>query len=322
MESSYANFESTILHYDTPLRLGHTREETLKHKSATIFDLHCDTPFYLEKNKTKHIRPPMLHRQGYLGAIFANFVYPKSKYPFIDAVKMIASTIDYLEKKRTIRSVRTHREMLPNRANIILGVEGGHIFDGVFGQVEALYELGVRVFTITWNNSNRLAHSAVDNDRKGLTKRGRAYFKKLRRYGVILDMSHASTRTVLDVCEICENPVIASHSCVRALNPSFARNIADRAIRAISERGGVIGVNVSKYHLGKFGIIDHLDYLCEKHGVNCAGIGSDFDGINDPVIPGPGGILRLEKALLSRGYKRPDIQKIFSGNFLRVFSRM
>lgn len=291
-------------------------------KKPAVFDLHCDTPFCLEKNKTRHIKPSALRKQGYMGAIFAHFVYPKSRYPFVDALKMIVSTTDYLGMKRTLHRVGAYREILPDRVNIILGVEGGHIFDGVFGQVEALYELGVRVLTITWNSSNRLAHSAMDSDKKGLTKAGRAYVEKLRKYDVILDMSHASTRTVLDVCETCENLVIASHSCVRALNPSFVRNIEDRAIRAIAERGGVIGVNFSKHHLGKFGIEDHLDYLCEKYGVDCAAIGSDFDGINDPVVPGPGGITSVEKALLAKGYKKPEIQKIFSGNFLRLFKRL
>jgi len=288
----------------------------------TVFDLHCDTPFYLEKNKTKHIKPPRLYKQGYTGAIFAHFVYPKAKYPFVDAVKMISATVEYFEPRRNLNLLRKYRDMVRNKANILMGVEGGHIYDSVFGQVEALYGLGVRVFTITWNNSNRLAYSALDNDKKGLTKNGRAYVKKLRKYNVILDMSHASTRTVLDVCEICENPIIASHSCVRALNPSFLRNIADPAIEAICERGGVVGVNFSKYHLGKFGIVDHLDYLYEKYGVACAAIGSDFDGINDPVIPGPGGIARVEKALLAKGYKKSDVQKIFSGNFLRLFRRL
>ncbi len=212
--------------------------------------------------------------------------------------------------------------MLSRRANILLGAEGGHIYDSTFQQVEALYKMGVRVFTLTWNNSNGLAHSALEHDRKGLTKKGRAYVRQLSNYDVLLDMSHASTRTVLDVCEKCDNQVIASHSCVRSLNPSFLRNIADPAIRAICGRGGVVGVNFSRHHLGKFSIVDHLDYLCEKYGVKYAAIGSDFDGINDPVIPGPGSIGRIERALLRKGYKEKDVRQIFSGNFLRVFKKI
>jgi membrane dipeptidase len=287
-----------------------------------VFDLHCDTPVYLEKKKTMHIAPSRLYSEDYVGAVFAHFIHPKAKYPFVDAVRMIGSTTDCLVRARNLHLIRHCREMVRDRANILLGVEGGHIFDATFGQVEALYGLGVRVFTLTWNNSNRLAHSALDNDGKGLTRTGRSYIRKLRPYKIILDMSHASTRTVLDVCEAADNPVIASHSCVRAFNPSFLRNISDRAIRAIRDRGGVVGVNVSKYHLGGASIVEHIEYLCQKFGVRCAGIGSDFDGINDPVIPGPTALARVADDLRARGYKATDTERIFSGNFLRVFRKI
>ncbi|UCG29586.1 MAG: dipeptidase [candidate division WOR-3 bacterium] len=294
----------------------------MRGRLSAVFDLHCDTPYFLAKKEIRHIRPQRLYGQGYKGIVFAHFVYPKAKYPFVDAVKMITSTIEYVREKETLHLTTMYREMLPGRVNVVLGAEGGHIYDTVFEQVEALYGLGLRVFTITWNNSNRLAHSALDDDKKGLTKKGREYIRRLRKYDVILDMSHASTRTVLDVCRLCENPVIASHSCIRVLNPSFLRNISDPAIKAICERGGVVAVNFSKYHLGKYSVVDHLDYLCEKYGIRHAAVGSDFDGINDPVIPGPGGITRVEKALLAKGYKKTDIQRIFSGNFLRVFRKL
>lgn len=291
-------------------------------KRHRVFDLHCDTPFYLEQNRTRHVVPARLFARGYTGAVFAHFIYPKAKYPFVDAVRMIASTLKYLGRATNLHAVRRCRDMAGDRANILLGVEGGHIFDATFRQVEALYGLGVRVFTLTWNNSNRLAHSALDDDQRGLTRAGRSYIRKLREYRVILDMSHASTRTVLDVCGTAENPVIASHSCVRAFNPAFRRNISDAAIRAIDARGGVIGVNVSKYHLGSAGVAEHIDYLCQKFGVRCAGIGSDFDGINDPVIPGPGSIGRVARALRAKGYSAKDLGWIFSGNFLRVFRKI
>jgi membrane dipeptidase len=294
----------------------------MKQNRSSVFDLHCDTPYQLLKNKTGHIKPSLLYGQGYSGAVFAHFVYPGSKYPFIEAVHMVASTIEHVSRLKELHLVRACSDMLSRRANILMGTEGGHIFDSIFQQVEALYRLGVRVFTLTWNNSNLLAHSALEHDRRGLTKKGRSYLRKLRGYNVILDMSHASTRTVLDVCDLCENPVIASHSCARALNPSFLRNIADPAIKAICERGGVVGVNFSRHHLGRFDIVDHLDYLCDRYGIEHAAVGSDFDGINDPVIPGPAGISRVEKALLVRGYKKKEIQKIFLGNFLRVFKKI
>ena len=284
-----------------------------------VFDLHCDTPYNIAKGKYNHVDPAKLYRQGYCGAVFAHFVYPKARHPFVDAVKMISSTKAYLDRQRTLQlGFRTHTR---GKACIVLGVEGGHIFDAVFGQVEALYGLGARVFTLTWNNSNRLASSALEADKKGLTRLGKEYLSKMHRHDICLDMSHASTRTVLDVCNIWEGRIIASHSCVRKLNPSFLRNISDRAIEAIKERGGVVGVNFSKHHLGKHDVAEHIDYLCQKFGMSCAAIGSDFDGITDPVIANPRGIAGLERQLLRKGYTSKDIGRIFSGNFLRLLRK-
>jgi membrane dipeptidase len=253
--------------------------------------------------------------------VFAHFIVPKAKYPFVDVVKLISSTMAYVNKKKNIHIVHSYKELNEKKVNIILGVEGGHIFDNTFKQIEVLYDLGVRVFTLTWNNSNKLAHSALEADKKGITKRGKEFLRKLKNYNVIIDLSHASTKTVLDVCGACENQVIASHSCVRALNPSFMRNIDDRAIKTIAEKGGVVGVNFSRYHLGGHSVIDHIDYLKDNFSIDVLAIGSDFDGINDAVIKNPSGLKDLEKELLKKGYKKNEINKIFSGNFLRVLKK-
>jgi len=283
-----------------------------------IFDLHCDTPRNIDKNKFNHIIPDNLVQEDYLGLVFAHFVYPKERYPFVEVAKLISSTIAYINKKMKMHIIGSYKEFDANKLNILLGVEGGHIFDNTFEQVEVLYNLGVRVFTLTWNNSNKLAHAALEADNKGLTKKGRRFLRDLKDYDVIIDLSHASTRTVLDVCDVCGNQVIASHSCVRALNPSFLRNIDDRAIRVIAQRGGVVGINFSRYHLGGHSIVDHIDYLKDNYGLECAAIGSDFDGIDDAVIPSPKDMGGLRKEFLERGYKQTEISKVFSGNFLRV----
>jgi membrane dipeptidase len=244
---------------------------------------------------------------------------PKIRYPFVAVIKMLTATIGYIQDDKAINIVHERKQIKKDKLNIILGVEGGHIFDNSFKQVEALYDLGVRVFTLTWNNSNQLACSALDKDAKGLTKKGKQYIQQFKALNAILDLSHTSTQTVLDVCEHTDNPIMASHSCVRALNPSFKRNIDDTAIDAIKKKGGVIGVNFSQYHLGKHTIIDHIDYLEQRAGIGIAAIGSDFDGINDPVIKSPAEINVLTDDLSKKGYSKTDIANICSENFLRIF---
>lgn len=285
-----------------------------------VFDLHCDTPINIFKGKFNHIDPGRLKYHGYLGAIFAHFVPPESKTPFLDAVKMISATRRFLGDQPDCRIVTDPRLIDVRRLNIILGVEGGHIFDRNFKQVEVLYDLGARVFTLVWNNSNRLCHSALDADGKGLTRVGRQYVNALGQYDILIDFSHASTRTVLDVCAITRNKVFASHSCVRHLNP-FLRNIDDLAIRAITKCRGIVAVNFSYKHLGERSVFEHLDYLTQKYGPECPALGSDFDGIDDPVIPGPDAVQGLAAQMAEKGCKPAAINAVFSGNFLNLLKR-
>jgi membrane dipeptidase len=286
-----------------------------------VFDLHCDTPHNIMKGTFKHIIPEKLYAQGYLGAVFAHFVPPRSRYPFVDAVRMLSATIAYVRKKKRLHIVRSYNEIRHDRVNIILGVEGGHIFDNTIKQVEVLYDLGVRIFTVTWNNSNKLAYSALEADKKGLTARGKKYMKEMAGYNIVIDLSHASTRTVLDICENTRHQVIASHSCVRAFRQKFLRNIDDRALAAIVAREGVVGINFSRYHLGGHSVVEHMNYIREKHGIEHAAIGSDFDGINDPVIKSPAGLKKLGEDLGKQGFFKKAIHSIYSQNFLRVFKK-
>jgi membrane dipeptidase len=286
-----------------------------------VFDLHCDTPLNIKRKRFNHIKPNHLRPSIFSGIIFAHFIHPKEKEPFDAGVKFVLNTIHYLNDKQKVNIVYNFKKIHPEKTNVILGVEGGHIFDRNSIQFETLYELGVRVFTLTWNNSNQFAHSAFDNDKKGLTRKGREFIKFLKDYDILIDLSHASTRTVLEICEITDNMVFASHSCIRRLNP-YVRNIDDQAIRAIVLRRGIVGINFSKKHLGEYSAIDHINYLYENYGIDSVGIGSDFDGITDPALNCPEGYKKIEMELKRNGFSDSKVEKIFYKNFLKILKRI
>jgi len=135
------------------------------------------------------------------------------------------------------------------KLSAMIGVEGGHMIEDSLAYLDSLFRRGARYLTLTWNNSNSWATSAMDETRwkdslrhKGLTDFGKAVVKEMNALGMIVDVSHVGEQTFWDVINTTTKPVIASHSCAHALCPVY-RNLKDDQIRAIAKNGGVIHLN-------------------------------------------------------------------------------
>ena len=135
------------------------------------------------------------------------------------------------------------------RLAAMIGVEGGHMIEDRLDYIDSLYKRGMCYLTLTWNNSTSWATSAFDEKFKkdslphhGLTDYGKRIIRHLNDLGVMIDLSHPSEQTFYDVLAITNKPVIASHSCVYALNP-HQRNLKDDQLKALAKNGGVVFVN-------------------------------------------------------------------------------
>lgn len=131
----------------------------------------------------------------------------------------------------------------------MVGVEGGHMIEDRLDYIDSLVKRGMTYLTLTWNNSTSWATSARDEtlhgdtlSHKGLTDLGKQIVRKLNKEGVMIDLSHPGEQTFKDVMDITTKPVIASHSCVYALNP-HRRNLKDYQLKAIADNGGVVFLN-------------------------------------------------------------------------------
>ena len=132
----------------------------------------------------------------------------------------------------------------------LIGVEGGHMIENDIHKLDALYERGMRYMTLTWNNSNEWATSAMDEsgssavklEHKGLTEFGRQVVKRMNELGVIVDLSHTGEQTFYDAVAVSSKPVLLSHSSVWNICPVF-RNVKDDQLRALAKNGGVICIN-------------------------------------------------------------------------------
>ena len=144
----------------------------------------------------------------------------------------LATTADDIE--------RLHRE---GRIAILLGVEGGHEIEGDLRALDIYCRLGVRYLTLTHTKNDELADSSGDQPRwNGLSPLGRKAVERMNRLGMMVDISHVSDKTFYDALAVSKAPLIASHSCCRALC-MVPRDMSDDMIRALAKNGGVMDVN-------------------------------------------------------------------------------
>lgn len=317
------------------------------HSQCDLFDMHNDI---LERiyytDPTYHLGTyhtyfntdiPRLKLGGVDYQFFVAWVDPGVNAPYFQsALNMINIFKSELAMNPSdIAQARTAAEAMAlkaeNKISAILVVEGGHAIEDDLSKLDSLYNLGMRYLTITWNNSTDWAVSAKDSRSAtvGLSDFGKQVIRHLDSLGVLIDVSHTGIKTIEDILAISKNPIIASHSGARALHDHY-RNLYDDQIRAIANTGGVIGVVFYYPFLSGNSksiqqVVDHIDYIKNLVGIDHVSLGSDFDGIGNSLITGLEDVSKfpnLTLELLKKGYSREDIEKILSGNCMRVFNQV
>ena len=234
----------------------------------------------------------------------------------------------------TIRPVLTADDILINRdsgfISSILTVEDSVEINGQLSRLDELYRDGVRMITLTWNYENSVGFpnnaDPVAHLSKGLKPFGFQVLERMNELGIIVDVSHLSEAGFYDVAQHSKKPFAASHSCCRALK-DHPRNLTDDQLRTLGDSGGVIGINFYDVFLGsKDGftaiedIVRHMVYAKNKAGIESVAFGSDMDGIESALeFSDYSGYPQL-LAAMGKMFTADEIDKICSGNFLRVFS--
>ena len=214
----------------------------------------------------------------------------------------------------------------------IIGVENGFPIGEDINRVEEFHSLGARYITLTHMGYNQLGDSGNENSevpaRKhgGLTGLGREVVGEMNRLGIMVDLSHVARDTFYDALILTKAPVICTHSGCRALCDT-ARNLDDYQLRALTDNGGLICLVAYKGYVKDpsdeatlSDYIDHIDHAVAVAGIDHVGIGADFDGGGGlPDFMDASDCINVTRELVKRGYSRTDIEKIWSGNVLRVW---
>lgn len=309
------------------------------HRDATVVDLHSDTILEVESGKRDiavrsaagHIDLPRLREGGVDAQVFALFVHPNfAGAGFARVNRLLVAFERFVEQDDRLVRVTSvgeiERVSRTGRVAAVLAVENGSAIDGDVANLDRLYARGVRMMSLTWNNSNELADGAVEEVHGGLTPLGRAVTARMADLGMVVDVSHLSERSFWDVLGAVRGPVVATHSNAAGLTP-HRRNLTDDQLRQISKGGGVVGVNFYPSFTGGPGlphVLDHIEYLANVMGPDHVALGSDFDGFSQAVedLEDVSKLPNLTAGLVERGYAPADIRKILGDNALRVFRQV
>ena len=147
-------------------------------------------------------------------------------------------------------------------------------------RVDLFYRMGLRSCQLTYNTRN---HAGVGCwEQGGLTPFGRELIARMNERRMLIDLSHANMQTMAETVAASKAPVIVSHTACMAVHNN-RRNTTDENMRAVSNRGGVIGICQMRPFLttkksdNLHAYFDHLMHAIRVAGVEHIAIGSDRD---------------------------------------------
>ncbi|CDK25103.1 unnamed protein product [Kuraishia capsulata CBS 1993] len=335
-----------------------------------ITDTHNDFPYVVRIQLHNEIQGPDFDfhklnthtdinklKKGRLGLqFFSCYIEVKSNDPYYQDFNLTSTVVrDTLEQidvtKRLMQEysedfefVNSSKEALSayrtnKKIAVTLGVEGMHQVDTSLAVIRQYYDLGVRYITLTHNCDNPFATAASSVTGglpdKGLSEYGVRGVLEMNRIGMMVDLSHVSYKTMLDVLDVTKAPVIFSHSSAYALTP-HERNVRDDVLLRVKENRGVVQVNFFPAFITQTkeedangrsiatidDAVDHIFHVASVAGWECVGFGSDFDGIQyvpeglEDVTKYPDLIYKC----MARGATDEQIQGLIGGNLLRVWN--
>ena len=323
-----------------------------------VWDLHCDTLSELRKaehagrpksfaQNDLHIDLEKLQKGDYLLQCFAAFVNLGDKTPGADPLVTALEEIDQFKRimaayPEKIAPVYTAADIRRNAAagkiSGMLTIEEGACCKGSVGVLRRMYELGVRMMTLTWNHDNELAAPQanpggplVANTETGLTERGFAFLEEMEKLHITADVSHLSDKGFWDIVNHSTRPFAASHSNCRALSP-HNRNLTDEMIRALAEKGGIAGLNYCASFVDADSappklcrstverLAKHAAHFKQVGGIEVISLGSDFDGIGGQrELETAADMPLLAEALRREGFTEDEVEGIYYRNAMRFF---
>lgn len=205
----------------------------------------------------------------------------------------------------------------------VLSIEGAHALDDDPANVDVVADLGIRMISPAHFFDTVFGGSAHGLEQGGLTDAGREMIRRMEARGVILDLAHASRRTIDDALAFATRPVVASHTGVRGVLDN-SRNLSDDQLAGIAATGGLVGIGFWDTACGGpdvSWIARSIAYAVERVGVEHVALGSDWDGAVGVPFDAAN-VVRLTDALLGIGLDEAAVRAIMGENQLRLLAQV
>ncbi|MBT5718354.1 MAG: dipeptidase [Gammaproteobacteria bacterium] len=381
---------------------GSSRSAAQIHAATLVLDAHADIVIpstsraYMSADGSSKVDPAKMRAGGVDAVVMSVAVGPGPRTKEGDtaaraeADEKIAAVHTLIEESQgQVVMATTSDEIIAaheaGQSALILGFQNARSLQGDVSAIDEFYAEGVRIFGLNHLGHNAFSDSSrpefsgetgsfeVTEEHGGLSALGVAAVERINDLGALVDVSQLSKAATLQVLELTDSPIIASHSNAKTVS-DVTRNLSDEEIDRIGENGGVIHVAAFKGYLINISepafieklvalrvaagiseeynypfelyweiddlaqrsafttavsellgpattdnMIEHIDYIVGRIGIDYVGIGNDFNhgsGIDD--YNDASEAMNLTEGLLERGYSEEDIQKIWSGNFLRI----
>lgn len=200
-----------------------------------------------------------------------------------------------------------------------LGIEGAHALDGNTENVDVLFDAGFRMMSPSHFFDTDIGGSAHGVEKYGLTEKGKDVIRRMEAKGMLVDVAHASPKTIDDVLAMATKPVVVSHTGVKGTCDN-QRNLSDDQLRAIANTGGVVGIgfwDTAVCGEDARSIAKAIRYAASVIGAGHVALGSDFDGSVKVPFDTSGEAL-ITEALIDEGFSDEEIGQIMGGNILRL----
>lgn len=315
-----------------------------------------------------HLDLPRMKEAGFAGGLFAIFVPPLPSGPPTDFKTLMAeppyalplppqmdhrtaqpvalemaglmhwmarAAPDDFALCHTVDEIRA--AMAADRIAGVMHMEGAEAIGPDLDALYLFHEMGLRSLGPVWSRPTAFGHGVPmacpgsPDTGPGLTAAGKDLVRLCDALGIVIDLSHLNEAGFDDVAAHSTAPLVTTHSNAHAICPS-PRNLTDRQLHMIRERGGMVGLNFATFYLNPDGRSDstlgwdvmrrHLDHLIEVLGEDHVGLGSDFDGCILPDLIGDvTGVPALFAALAEAGYGDALIAKLARENWLDCLDR-